>query len=58
MYQDYEDMVFFLSINSNETVKTIKEFTHEERINFQNRLTKWLMEKQKRGNSRSEDEDV
>ena len=57
MYQDYEDMVFWLSINSNESVTTIKSFTHEERINFQHHLTKWLMEKQKRGSSRGEEED-
>lgn len=50
MYNDYEDMVFSLSINSNESVKTIRSFTLEERIGFQKRLTRWLMDKQKRSN--------
>jgi hypothetical protein len=58
MWRDYEDLVFWLSINSNESVETIKRFSHSDRISFQQRLTKWLMDKQKRGNRGSEEEDV
>ena len=58
MYQDYEDVVFWLSINSNESVETIKRFTHEERISFQHRLTRWLTDRQKKRNSHGEEEDV
>ena len=57
MWLDYEDMVFWLSINSNESVETIKRFSHQDRIGFQQRLTKWLMDKQKRGNRGGEEED-
>jgi hypothetical protein len=56
MYQDYEDVVFFLSVNSNESVETIKKFSHEERISFQRRLTKWLTDKQKKSNPSGEEE--
>ncbi|MDD5069055.1 MAG: hypothetical protein PHN89_05685 [Candidatus Pacebacteria bacterium] len=56
MYQDYEDVVFFLSVNSNESVETIKKFSHEERISFQRRLTKWLTDKQKKSNPGGEEE--
>jgi hypothetical protein len=56
MYQDYENTIFWLSINSNESIETIERFTHAKRVGFQNRLTKWLMDKQKRGHPRSEEE--
>jgi len=58
MYQDYEDMVFWLSINSNESVDTIERFSHVKRISFQKRLTQWLIDKQKRSNRSGEEADV
>jgi hypothetical protein len=54
---DYEDIVFWLSINSNESVEAIRRMSHGERIGFQNRLTKWLMDKQKASSGRGQEED-
>lgn len=56
MYNDYEDLVFWLSMNSNESVNSIKKMTLGERINFQNRLTRHIQEQNKRSETRSTQE--
>lgn len=56
MYNDYEDLVFWLSMNSNESVDSIKKMKLGERINFQNRLTKHIQEQNKRSQTRGTQE--
>jgi hypothetical protein len=49
MYEDHEELVFFLSQNSNESIADIRRMTLGERISFQKRLTKYLQDKAQRG---------
>jgi len=49
MMNEYEDLVFFLSTNSKESITQIKNMNHAERIGFQQRIIKNLEAKQKAG---------
>lgn len=47
MYKEYEDLVFYLSNNSNESINDIKRMSHGERVGFQQRLFRALQDKAK-----------
>lgn len=47
MMNEYEDLVFFLSTNSKESITEIKRMSHAERVGFQQRIIKHLETKQK-----------
>ena len=49
MVNEYEDLVFFLSTNSKESITEIKNMSHAERVGFQQRIVKHLEAKQKAG---------
>jgi len=51
MTEQYEDMLFDLSDNSNESIKTIKDFTVEEMVQFNKRVYKKLLRQSKHGRS-------
>ena len=51
MNEQYEDMLFDLSDNSNESIKTIKDFTVEEMVQFNKRVYKKLLRQSKHGRS-------
>ena len=47
MINEWEDLVFFLSTNSHESITNIKNMSHGERVGFQQRIVKHLEAKQK-----------
>ena len=51
MTEQYEDMLFDLSDNSNESIKTIREFTVEEMVQFNKRVYKKLLRQSRHGRS-------
>jgi len=57
MYNDYEDLVFWLSINSNERVIDVERMSHGRRIAFQQRLVRHI-QNQNRGKKGGETEDA
>jgi hypothetical protein len=56
LFDEYEEIVFFLSQNSNESIQSIKNMSHGERISFQKRLLAYLKRKNK-SNKRGFSED-
>jgi len=56
LFDEYEEIVFFLSQNSNESIQSIKNMSHGERISFQKRLLEYLKRKNK-SNKRGFSED-
>ena len=56
MMREYDDLVFWLSQNSNESIMDIKKMTHGEKVGFQTRLIKHIQDKQKGSNRGSEEE--
>ena len=51
MNDSYEDMLFELSDNSNESIKTIRDFSVEEMVRFNTSVYKKLLRKSKHGRS-------
>jgi len=49
MMDEYEDLIFWLSTNSNESLNDIKRMSHGDRIRFQQRLIAHFKEKGNKG---------
>lgn len=47
--ENYEDMIFDLADNSNESIKTIRDFSVEEMVKFNSRVYKKLLRQSKHG---------
>lgn len=56
MLNEYEDLVFWLSQNSNECLSDIKKMSHGERVGFQTRLIKHIENKNKSNQGSREDD--